>query len=723
MIAKLAVRMAFTRSPEHRWRIVSILASSCLAGLMILSALGVATLAANVEERGSSRTGTIATTESDTDSFMLLNFDSWEGQQIESLSVMPAVANGTPATASGMRRAPKPGESLVSPGLERLIKQNPELAVRYPERKLLDWSAVTDANELLAYRGVPFGDSLGVRADAIRYDSASSDHQQPRQLGDGPLWRASVLGTLSRPSPVPTFQFLFGLLSLVVAPALGLAIIGLRSASDVRQSRLSLLLALGVSRGQLARLTFIESVVSMVPGALLAGVAYWFVSHSTTKIPFTDNYLVPDDLVLTNTQIGATLASLVVICSLVSTLISNPAKQTSPRPITGERPLRLTLLLPIGASAMLFFVTSMKVVADLYTLYPAILAAVVGVPLACVFIVQKAGRRLAESDSPAVHIVGSSMSVSPRSVTRPYLGLAMLIVLTLSVLGWSSHTLHRETPRQPPGTFSTATISANTDDPSVVGELGSLDPRIAVMKVRVPGLDGPSSTRGAAKHAQVFTTCEQLRKLEAAFDCKNMTASADLERKILEAVKVVTHTGVADFTFADDGHFQKTESAVLALSKQNLEEFDKAIRNAVGGSLPGVGVSTAYDSQLGPDQLAAWIVAGMFIAIGGLAASFLLSSVDRHIGAQTARTQLASLGVSERTVLQIEAFRVALPVGAVIAVSTVVGATVCNNLLTLTTPFPVAGLAWTVAMAGVFFGCSVGFVCAMSRRSYFRVVD
>lgn len=65
----------------------------------------------------------------------------------------------------------------------------------------------------------------------------------------------------------------------------------------------------------------------------------------------------------------------------------------------------------------------------------------------------------------------------------------------------------------------------------------------------------------------------------------------------------------------------------------------------------------------------------------------------------------------------------ALPLGIVIAVSGAVGALVCNNMLDLTTPYPGAGLAWTLATAGLFLGCSVGFVCAMSRRGYFRVAD
>ena len=461
----------------------------------------------------------------------------------------------------------------------------------------------------------------------------------------------------------------------------------------------------------------------MLPGVLLAGATYWFASHTITKIPLTDNHLAPDDLALPSIQIGLILVSLVVICCLASTLTSNPTKQTSPRPTTGERPLQRSLLIPIGVSALLFFATSLKLVAELYTLYPAVLAAIVGVPLACLFVVRKAGSRLADSESPSVHIVGSSMSINPRTVTRPYLGLAMLIVLTLSVLGWASLTLHQETPRQPPESYSTAVISPNTDDPAVVGELGSLDPRIAALKIRVPGLDGPTSAAAGTKKAQVFASCEQPQKLEPAFDCGTMAVSADLKSKLLNAIKVTTYVGVPDFTLVGDGHFKKSESAVLALSTEGLEPFDKSIRNAVAKALPGVGVSTAYDSQLKPNPLSSWIVAGMFTAIMALAASFLLSSVDRHISAQHARSQLASLGVRQSTVLQIEGLRVALPLGIVIVVAGAIGALVCNNMLDLTTPYPVAGLAWTLATAAIFLGCSVAFVCTMSRRGYFGVAD
>lgn len=725
MIAKLAVRMAFTRSPEHLWRTLSILVSSFLASLMVLSALGVLTLAGRVEDRGSNRTGTIASAESSTDSFMLFHSDSWEGRQIEVVWVMPATPAGKPTTAPGIGRAPQAGESLVSPGLDRLIRQNPELEVRYPNRKVLGWSAVSDANELLAYRGVPIGDFLGNRADAIRYESsAASGQKESRQVGDGPLYRMRTLGTLFESSPIPTYPLVFGVLILLVAPALGLAVIGLRSASSVRQARLSLLLALGVSRGKLCGLVFIEGAVSMLPGVLIAAATYAYASHKITKIPFADNHLVPDDLVLTSTQIGLVLVSLVAMCCLVSIFASNPAKRTSPRPTAGEAPLRWSLLLPLGISALLFLATSLKLVAEARTLYPGVLAAIIGVPLACLFVVRNSGSRLAESESPSVHIVGSSMATNPRAVTRPYLGLAMLIVLTLSVLGWASVILHQELHRQPPGTYSTAVIDLNTNDPEMVDELGSLDPHIAAVKIRVPGLDGPPSAASAGtKTAQIFTNCEQLLKLDPVFDCGTMAPSPSLKFKLLNAIKVVTHHGVSDFALVDDGHFKKDESAVLALSTQNLATFDKSIRNAVAKALPGVGVRTAYDGQLRPNPLSSWIVAGMFVAIAALTVSFLLSSVDRHIGAQHERSQLASLGVRQRTVLHIEALRVALPLGSIIAVSGALGAIVCYNILDLTTPYPVAGLAWTLGIACTFLGCSVAFVCGMSRRGYFGVAD
>lgn len=322
-----------------------------------------------------------------------------------------------------------------------------------------------------------------------------------------------------------------------------------------------------------------------------------------------------------------------------------------------------------------------------------------------------------------MHVVGSSMAVTPRTVARPYLGLAMLIVLTLSVLGWSSVTLHQETPRQPPGSYSAAVIYPNTNDPGIVERVGSLDPRIAAIKIQVPGLDGPTSSAARTREAQIFTSCDQLRKLEPAFDCSTMAVSADLKNKLLTAIRLTTNVRLAGFTFVSDGRFATSESAVLALSTESLEPFDASIRTAVATTLPGVGVSTAYDSQLIPNPLSSWIAAGMFAAIAALAGSFLLSSVDRHIGARHARSQLASLGVRESTVLQIEGLRVALPLSVVIVVSGAIGALVCNNMLDLTTPYPTAGLVWTIATAGVFLGCSVALVCAMSRRGYFGVAD
>ena len=67
--------------------------------------------------------------------------------------------------------------------------------------------------------------------------------------------------------------------------------------------------------------------------------------------------------------------------------------------------------------------------------------------------------------------------------------------------------------------------------------------------------------------------------------------------------------------------------------------------------------------------------------------------------------------------------RLALLLGIVIAVSRPLGALVCRNMLDLTTPYPVAGLAWILGTFGAFVGFGVIFVCALSQRGYFKVAD
>jgi hypothetical protein len=582
---------------------------------------------------------------------------------------------------------------------------------------------VADANELLAYRAVQPGDSLGDRAAAIRYSTETKGGQHSEsQVGDGPLYRLSSMGTLSQPSPIPVFPLTFGVLILVVSPAICLAMIGLRSASSVRQARAALLRALGIGPRKLRGLTFLEGLIVMAPGVVLAGLVYGMVAPHVTGVPLTDTRLVPQDLRLTAVQIVCAIATMCIVCC-AATSIKGGAKTISPRPVAGERPLHWTLLVPIGASALLFFASSLKLVSELYTLYPAVLAAVVGVPLLCLFVVQRTGARLSSSENAAIHVVGSTMSVAPRAAAQPFLGVAMLIVLALSVLGWASVVLHQEKPRQPPGYLSTALLYPPQQTPSVIAELGSLDPRIAVVKVRVPGLDGPSGSRTGSQKAEIFADCQQVRKLDTDFDCTTQASSPQLRRQLLTAFKATSYAGVPDFTFVATDTFDKDESVVLALGTQDVETFDRSVRDAVARSMPGVGVATAFDTQLVPNPLSAWIAAGLFTAIAALGLALLLSSVDRHLSAQQARSQLRSLGIRQSTVLQIEGLRVALPLSVVIGTSAGIGAVVCNNMLDLTTPYPVSGLGWTLTAAGLFLVFSVGLVCSLSQRSYFRVAD
>jgi len=707
MIAKLAVRMAFSRAPGNRWRLLSAVISCSVAGFLVLTAVGIVLLVDRVEGRGFERTGRVASHESPTDSYMLLTYDSWQSRQIESDFVMPASSGVEPKTAPGFGSVPRPGHTLVSPGLKRLIEKSPSLAARYPRRTTLAWSAVADANELLAYRGMPLGDSLGDR-----------NHGR-----NGPLYRMKILGTQAAPAITPRFFLVAGVVIFLVVPAAVLVLIGLRSASRVRQARLAVLDSLGVGRHHLTRLLFIEGVAIMLPGLVLGMIAYTVVSHALTRLPGSDTYLVPGDLNVPVVGAVSALAAFVTACCLLSVTVWSRGERRTPRPSSSEKPIRWTTSLPLTASALLFFVSVVVPSLRPWASTVAVAMALVGVPLACVIATRWVGRRAVTAESAALHVVGASMMRSPRAATRPYLGVATLILLTLAAAGWTSAVLHTEAPSKPPGSLTTAQISPPANRTDAVQRLRNADRHIAVVKVEVKGIDGSQEALERSGRATIFATCEQLRRLDATYGCQKISTSPTLERQLRLAIQVLTYVSVPNLTVVRDGPSARADTRFLALSTEDLQPFDLKVRNAVAELMPGTEVSTAYDNRLHPNALSPWIAAGMFAAIAALAMSYLLSSVDRHLVATVERGQLSAIGVRRRTTLLIETLRVALPLGVVIAVAGLIGAVVCNNMLDLTTPYPYSALLWTLGAAGIFLVTNVALVCGFGRHSYFGAAD
>lgn len=719
MKLRLLAGIAFNRSAEHRWRLVAVSVSSLLSGILILTALGVLHLVAATQERGDARISAISDRERESDVVALFRGDSWEGAAIETMWFAPINANGGYRTGPGVSSTVEPGGSLVSPALDRLIAERPELRSRFPQRAVLDWDGVADSNELLAYRRLPEGEP----AERARQSVQSTAVGNAATSSDADFLRLDRLSTLSKPETVPEVPLLAGVLIFLVVPGMSILVTGLGANSRLRHSRFELLGKLGVSHRSLRRFAVLEGVLVAVPGLLGACLLYEFTSRSLTSLPGTDRLLAPGDLELPLWQIGTTSCLIAVLGSCLTVGLRTRRGERDAGNALAERPLRRWYLIPLLASAAFYFWSTFDIVADLYTLYPAVLLAVVGTPLACLFLVRNWGGRFAESESATVQVVGSAMARYPRRVSRPLLGLSVIATAVLAVVGWSAVALHEELPRTAPDAFTFAEIdTASSSDEARL--LGNPDGRqVSVLAARIAGLDGPTASEPKPETVTLVATCADMRRLDAGFTCAGPVVGGSFSERLTRTFEGAypIQVGRIDWHPLSDPLIESDQ--LVALGREDLVVFDSTVRDLVAADAPAGQVVTRLNLQLHPNPLTYWIVAGVVAALLGLCVAFMIGFVDRQLGDRSDREQIVSIGVKRRTVAMLDGLGLLVPFVTVMAAAFPVGLLCCRNFLNLETPFPWSSVLLVTALTCLFAVVAASLAVALGQRTTFQVRD
>lgn len=294
MILRLAVLLARSSRPEHRWRRVAVPLAAAVATMLTL--FGVCFMAAigHQEDRLRARTAYIAEYPAPTD--LLVSVGSiWVGDQQVSVNWIAPVGDAPPRLPPGIAQMPAAGTAVVSPALARAIRQDPLLAARFPSYTELASSGVMDQNELLAWirpvdpsvisgRVAGFGDpSLGTPVDDFAIETLPNEREA-----------------------------LVGVLGFIILPAGLLLFLGISAASTLRSQRLSTLRLLGVGRGWVTLLVVVETLALAGP-AILVIIVLWSVADGWIKtIPIVDKRLVDGDLNLSYPLLGILLLGLIV---------------------------------------------------------------------------------------------------------------------------------------------------------------------------------------------------------------------------------------------------------------------------------------------------------------------------------------------------------------------------------------------------------------------------
>lgn len=662
MILRIATGLARNRAPEHRWRRVAVPVSAAIFMLLVFAGSSVVAMVQRGAERVEQRTALLAKKPSPTDLNLIGGDDVWRGEQYLVVWIEPA-GNEEPVLPQGMKRLPEPGQAVVSPGLDRLASDNPELAARYPNRLVLGTEGIYSRNELFAYVRVPEGRHLpeGLAGDL------SGDTPAGRVRAFGPPTGADVPYGLQPLSPIPTTgEVLGGVLGFLVVPGLTVLAVGLAAASGVRDRRFEVLSWIGVPGRTLAALAVLETMILALPGLVAVSVLWGLLSPCLEQVPLVGHDAVRGDLGLPWWLLAAELGAGAAMTGLVAILVTTIRRQRGtarPRPGAGRAAISPLRAAPLGV-ALVLFVLGWPVRGPLGAMLNlgGIVATVAGVPLAFPVALRAVGVALGRLESVPVSIAGRGLEWDPLRAARPFLGIAALLIIALAGSGYIALARYAEASSLPVRGTQTVFVKwldPNPDDPTRLAD--ALGKGFVVPVREDVSKEGLGLVVGAAcqRLASYFpgTKCSPGAPYELPAGMKRKLAEMSGESGSGTKVRLAPRGDVA------------AGGSALVLDDASPEDLEGRVREAAMRILPAPYVSSLLSNALRVSPLVAWIVGGIVAAVIALAVGCLVSLVDRLLGTHKHRRHLLNLGVSPRRLAALEAWLFAVPYGAVVALS------------------------------------------------------
>lgn len=703
-LVPIAIGLATSNRPGHRWRQVVVAVGGFLATLVIVAAGSTALMFHREVVRGDASGFEPAVTVSPTDLLVLGGSDEWQGQQILVGWIEPADPRVVPVLPRGVTQLPAPGQAAVSPALAALLPNTPELAKRYPDPLVMDWSGVVSGADLVAY----------VRPPQAML-STLPQHQRARSFTAMPGADTRMLAL--SPPIMPWTGMAIGLVALALVPAIILAWAGLSAASPVRAARFALLRALGLSSPQLRVLAALEAVVGSAPGVLLAVLGWAVVSPHLGHLPLTSRLVVPGDLswpIATYPLSGFVIVGLMAVIGLLQPERSGAVR---PRPTLSRSRLQVWIGLPLGVAGlsfatMLFVDNSLD--ADLALV--GSLLAVVGIACVTPAVIRAIGTILAPSRHPSRFLAGRALAWRPEWISKSFAGLAALIVVTLGSIGYVTSIDYSAAWAQTPTVSGPAAALVNTPADISAAHLSALQqqlPDAAVVTVFQP--DPSSSTA----RLDLGATCSELQKaLPLTCDGSSATALSTNDAGLLQ--EWVTSLGA----YGPDSQIRLVNPAALhattamVLANTTPEQLDLMVRPAAMTALTTVIVSTV-NGPVPASAVSRWLTTGVVLANSLLLLSCLVAIADRIISTRHNHHRLLLLGAGPRQLRTLFRWLFAAPYVGVSLIAVGTGLGVCH-VMCYRADFPIADVA---ALLGALVVTGLIGVIANQKLSTARLLQ
>lgn len=730
MIARMAVRLARSSGPEHRWRRVAVPLSAAVFVLLLLAGTSVVAMVQREAERVEQRTALIAAKPSDTDLNIAWGDDVWRAQQFLVVWVQPA-GEGDTVLPPGMSKLPEPGQAAVSPALDSLAARYPSLAERYPDRRVLGMEGVQSGDELLAYVRMPEGRKLSGKLSG----ELSGVNPALRIGVFGPSSRAGVPFGLEPLTLTATVdEAVGGVLGFIVMPGLIVLVVGLAAASVSRDRRFEVMRWIGAPAGILTALSALETLLLAAPGIVGAALLWGLAAPRLERVPLVGHQAVRGDLALpwwlSLAILGIAVLSIGFVAILVSAVATSRRSSGAgggPRPTRMQPAVSPLRVAPLGfALGLLAIGWPARGPAGGMLNLAGTVAAVIGVALVFPNVLKAIGACVARRGPLYAQIAGRSLEWDSLRAARPFLGIGAIMVVSLTSAGYTALARYYEAAEPMPSRGTQAVsvewLDPRSEDPAKLAN--ALDSGLTV-PYDVGGHEEHGNSHGHGNSLVVGATCQQLAPYFAGQRCSPDAPyglPSGLEQEVASKLAFAGERPGAEVRLVAANEVASTGGALVLDEGRPLGTLETRVREAAMRQLPAPYVTSPLASTSEVSPIVDWLVGGIAFAVVVLTIGCLVSLVDRLVSTRHHRRRLSGFGLSRRQLMALEAWQFAVPYSAVVVLGSFVGLLVCAFTIGIspTTPVPWSGIGLIIVAAvfvGAFGTCCAAFFGTLNGRN------
>ncbi|MEV1009194.1 FtsX-like permease family protein [Streptomyces sp. NPDC049881] len=676
---RLALRLAWARHPQQRLRAVLLGAVATVAAATALFTAGVFHALAEENQRYDARAVTFAEPGDEVLLRVHRRDDTWGLTQYPVVWLDPLDTGNPASLPPGMTSWPEPGGWVVSPGLAQLADKHPELAARFPDPDILGDEGVLHPGELLAYRRLPTGGSLGsYPVEASGFGGPGPAFGDDSEL-DIPAVSLALAGFVALP--------------LVLLAATGTAV-----SAPLRAHRLALLRTLGVPARRRRALVALEAAALFLPGLALGAALWLLAGPRVTRIPVVDRPVADGALVPPAWSAALVLAVLAAVFAVLAVLTERRRREdrhaATPRPRAARPRLSGLRVGPVLAGIALLGVGAVRegMPATTATLAGVVLLSA-AVPFALPLIARWAGDRLARAtEHPGRVLAGRRLQYDPRSAVRPLYGIAAFLIIAPVVAAWVAFARTVDPPPRPDPAVQAFELRGALDAADPGALLRDMPDAVSAPLTVEPGPGGETVVRLAAD-------CAGLTRLLGEPACAGDTVESAAQRRL-----GVLAAGSPDVSVRLDPPDRATltaDSTLLVLTPRR-PGTEAALRTAALAQPAALSVLSEADRQLQESPLVPWILGGLTLFSSLVFLLLATGLVDRSADGRRGARLLTALGLTRRRIRRLNGREFLVGYGAVAGTGLLAGV-VASVAWTQLGP----GVAYPFAVHGAIAACAV----------------